>query len=215
MISLFTTRTGFGQLYEIDMRLRPNGASGLLVTSLDAFDHYERNEAWTWEHQALLRARPIAGDAGLAERFQAIRREVLGQEREVQQLRTEVREMRAKMRHNLDRGDHHHFDLKQGRGGIADIEFMVQYMVLRWAHRYPELLEWTDNIRQLETLAGRQILAAESARSWPTPTGPSAPRTTATPCKTSPAWCRWSASRRSAQGVAGLWDELIGRGPEE
>jgi [glutamine synthetase] adenylyltransferase / [glutamine synthetase]-adenylyl-L-tyrosine phosphorylase len=215
MISLFTTRTGFGQLYEIDMRLRPNGASGLLVTSMDAFDHYERNEAWTWEHQALLRARPIAGDAGLAERFQAIRREVLGQEREPQQLRTEVREMRAKMRHNLDRGDHHHFDLKQGRGGIADIEFMVQYMVLRWAHRYPDLLEWTDNIRQLETLAGRQILGKAQAQFLADAYRTFRAAYHRNALQDLPGLVPMERFPEERAGVAALWDELIGRGPEE
>jgi [glutamine synthetase] adenylyltransferase / [glutamine synthetase]-adenylyl-L-tyrosine phosphorylase len=210
MISLFTTRTGFGQLYEIDMRLRPNGASGLLVTSLAAFDHYERNEAWTWEHQALLRARPIAGDAGLAERFQAIRREVLGQPREVEQLRTEVREMRAKMRQSLDKGDAGRFDLKQGRGGIADIEFMVQYMVLRWAHQYPELLDWTDNIRQLDALTGRQILAAESARFLADAYRTFRAAYHRNALQDQPGLVPADAFPAERQGVAVLWEELIG-----
>jgi glutamate-ammonia-ligase adenylyltransferase len=158
MIHMFTIRTPSGLLYEVDMRLRPSGNSGMLVSSLDAFERYQRSEAWTWEHQALLRARPVAGDSVLCERFHSIRREVLGRERDPDKLRTDVREMREKMRSSLDKSGTDGFDIKQGRGGIADIEFMVQYAVLRWAHRYPGLLDWTDNIRLLDGLAGNEVL---------------------------------------------------------
>jgi len=213
MISLFTTRTGQGQLYEIDMRLRPNGASGLLVSSLDAFEHYERKEAWTWEHQALLRARPIAGDTGLAERFQAIRREVLGQARDPEPLRAEVREMRAKMRQNLDQGDAEHFDLKQGRGGIADIEFMVQYLVLRWAHRYPDLLDWTDNIRQLATLARRQILSEAKARLLADAYRGFRAAYHRNALQDLPGLAPATSFPQERQGVAELWDQIMGESP--
>lgn len=158
MIHLFTTRTAAGQLYEIDMRLRPNGNAGMLATPMDAFEAYQENEAWTWEHQALVRARAIAGDADLCARFEATRRRILSRERDPETLRTAVREMREKMRASLDRSTDERFDLKQGAGGIADIEFMVQYAVLRWACRYPDLLQWSDTIRLLETLESRRIL---------------------------------------------------------
>ncbi len=164
MIHMFTTRTPSGLLYEVDMRLRPSGNSGMLVASLATFEQYQREQAWTWEHQALLRARPIVGDPLVAQRFQTIRREVLSQERDPEKLRREVREMREKMRDSLDRSKGEEFDLKQGRGGIADIEFMVQYLVLRWAHGFPDLLDWTDNIRLLEGLAKHEILDGETAR---------------------------------------------------
>ncbi len=162
MIHIFSTRTPAGQLYDTDMRLRPNGNSGLLVSSLAAFEDYQRNSAWTWEHQALLRARPVAGDRAVAERFQQIRREVLARERDPEKLRAEVCEMREKMRVSLDKSNAERFDPKQGSGGIADIEFMVQYAVLRWAHRYPDLLDWTDNIRLLETLSRHQLLEGDA-----------------------------------------------------
>ena len=164
MIHLYTARTASGVLYEVDMRLRPNGNAGLLVSSLGAFETYQKNEAWTWEHQALLRARPIAGDAQVAGQFASIRREVLGRPRDADGLRAEVREMREKMRATLDRSGKGRFDVKQGPGGVADIEFMVQYLALRWAHQHPALLDWTDNIRQLETLARLELLEGDTAK---------------------------------------------------
>lgn len=164
MIHLMTAHTPAGILYEIDMRLRPDGNKGMLVRSLPAFADYQTNSAWTWEHQALVRARPVAGDPALAERFAAIRRAVLCRARDPQQLREDVRAMRAKMRESLDRSTGERFDLKQGRGGIADIEFMVQYSVLRWAAHYPDLAIWTDNIRLLETLARLDLLPGGAAR---------------------------------------------------
>ncbi|TCT23832.1 glutamate-ammonia-ligase adenylyltransferase [Thiobaca trueperi] len=164
IIHMMTTRTATGALYEIDMRLRPDGTKGMLVRSLASFANYQETAAWTWEHQALTRARPVAGDPALARRFDEVRRAVLCRPRDPEQLRTEVREMRAKMRASLDRTGGGRFDLKQGAGGIADIEFMVQYAVLRWAADYPTLADWTDNIRQLATLARFDLLPGQSAQ---------------------------------------------------
>ncbi len=161
MIHMLTARTHSGQLYEVDMRLRPSGESGMLVSSLKAFEEYQHNQAWTWEHQALLRARPIAGDQVVAAKFEEIRRAVLSQERDPDKLRSEVVDMREKMRSSLDKSNQQLFDLKQGLGGIADIEFMVQYAVLRWANSHPDLLDWTDNIRLLEGLARHEIFAKD------------------------------------------------------
>ncbi|HEY9198149.1 MAG TPA: bifunctional [glutamate--ammonia ligase]-adenylyl-L-tyrosine phosphorylase/[glutamate--ammonia-ligase] adenylyltransferase, partial [Gammaproteobacteria bacterium] len=163
IIHVLNTLTPAGVLYEVDMRLRPSGASGLLVTSLDAFAEYQRTEAWTWEHQALVRARPVAGDAALGEAFAAVRREVLGRERDPQTVQRDVREMRERMRQELDQRDPARCDLKQGTGGIADIEFMVQYLVLRFAHGHPKLLVWSDNIRLLETLGAEGLVPRDDA----------------------------------------------------
>ncbi|MCC8989075.1 MAG: bifunctional [glutamate--ammonia ligase]-adenylyl-L-tyrosine phosphorylase/[glutamate--ammonia-ligase] adenylyltransferase [Candidatus Contendobacter sp.] len=165
IIYLLTTRTRAGDLYEVDTRLRPSGRSGLLVSSFAAFAEYQRHQAWTWEHQALTRTRLVAGPAALAERFQSIRREVLQQARDPATLRQEVREMRERMRTELDSSAAEVFDLKQGRGGIADIEFVVQYEVLANACHYPDLLIFTDNIRQLDGLERFRILSvADAAR---------------------------------------------------
>ncbi|CAK0761567.1 Glutamine synthetase adenylyl-L-tyrosine phosphorylase / Glutamine synthetase adenylyl transferase [Gammaproteobacteria bacterium] len=161
MIHFLTTHTPTGKLYELDLRLRPSGASGLLVTSLDAYDRYQRTAAWTWEQQALVRARPVAGDAAVGESFRAIRHEILCRERNPAILCQEVREMRERMRAELgSKNPEHQFNLKQDRGGIADIEFLVQYLVLRHAHDHPGLTQWTDNIRQLDTLRDCGLLSS-------------------------------------------------------
>jgi glutamate-ammonia-ligase adenylyltransferase len=163
IIHILNTQTPSGALYEVDMRLRPNGASGMLVSSLDAFDEYQRHQAWVWEHQALIRARVVAGDSAVSRRFEEIRREVLAQAREPEALRAEVTRMRARMRTELIQSTAGRFDLKQGLGGIADIEFMVQYFVLRWAHEYPDLLDFTDNVRLLEGLSRNRLLEGAAA----------------------------------------------------
>ncbi len=163
LVHIVTTRTHSGRLYEIDMRLRPNGASGLLAVSLGAFARYQREQAWTWEHQALVRARPVTGDRALTERFQALRREILTRPRDASRLRREVLGMREKMRAALDRSDAREFDLKQGAGGIVDIEFMVQYAVLRWAHAHPDLADETSTLGLLRRLAGHGLLPRDEA----------------------------------------------------
>jgi glutamate-ammonia-ligase adenylyltransferase len=153
IIHIMNTFTSAGILYEVDMRLRPNGASGLLVSSVEAFADYQRRSAWTWENQALVRARVVAGDEEIARQFERIRSGVLARPRDVDKLGAEVRDMRQRMRGELNRSDSRQFDLKQGRGGIVDIEFMVQWAVLRWSNEYPELLRYTDNLRLLETIS--------------------------------------------------------------
>ncbi len=163
MIHILTTRTALGDLYEIDMRLRPSGASGLLVTGLPAFSTYQENDAWTWEHQALVRARVVCGDPQVAAEFAAVRRRILTRRREQEVLRGEVRQMRERMREQLSKAQPGQFDLKQDRGGIADIEFMVQYGVLAWACDHPELLQHTDNIHILAGFAANGLMAATEA----------------------------------------------------
>ncbi|HJO35231.1 MAG TPA: bifunctional [glutamate--ammonia ligase]-adenylyl-L-tyrosine phosphorylase/[glutamate--ammonia-ligase] adenylyltransferase [Gammaproteobacteria bacterium] len=162
ILHLLHARMPAGVLYEVDTRLRPSGRAGLLVSSLESFERYQQEQAWTWEHQALVRARPVAGAEALAGAFAALRGRVLGRLRDPRQLRQDVLEMRERMRGELDRSTEEAFDLKQGGGGIVDIEFMVQYLVLRWAPERPALLQVTDNIRLLEAFAA-QGLAAEDA----------------------------------------------------
>jgi len=152
MIHILNTITPSGILYEVDMRLRPNGNSGLLVTSASGFAEYQHNDAWTWEHQALVRARCVTGDRSLIDEVGQIRRDVLAKQRDQHTLALEVSEMRAKMRAQLDKSTGQLFDLKQGVGGITDIEFMVQYAVLAWSSTLSELLIQTDNIRILDAL---------------------------------------------------------------
>ncbi len=164
VIHLFSTRTSSGILYEVDARLRPSGAAGMLVTTAEAFADYQQNEAWTWEHQALVRARVVYGDPLLNRQFDAIRREILSRPREGEKLQTEVREMREKMRAHL--GDKHHgrFDIKADRGGITDIEFITQYLVLRYAAQAPKLTRWSDNVRILELMAQNDIMRDDEAQ---------------------------------------------------
>ncbi len=163
LVHIITTRTHSGRLYEVDVRLRPNGASGLLVSSLSAFARYQREDAWTWEHQALVRARAVAGDALLARRFEQLRAELLSRPRDVETLRRDVAEMREKMRAALDTSNDRVFDLKQGRGGIADMEFMVQYSVLRWASTHPDLAADSSNLGLLDRLAALGLLEGDAA----------------------------------------------------
>jgi len=164
VVHMLTAPTSAGKLYEADMRLRPSGSSGLLVCPVEAFRNYQLEEAWTWEKQALVRARPIAGDKALRERFLAVRREVLAQPRDPQALRAEIARMRGRMRKELLKAGPDEFDLKQSPGGIVDIEFLVQYLVLKGAHRHPEaLLRRTDNVRLLGALADTGLLDREAA----------------------------------------------------
>ncbi|MBQ4832843.1 bifunctional [glutamate--ammonia ligase]-adenylyl-L-tyrosine phosphorylase/[glutamate--ammonia-ligase] adenylyltransferase [Pseudoalteromonas sp. MMG010] len=153
LMHLFNTRTASGILYELDTRLRPEGASGLLAINLESFNHYQQTQAWTWEHQALVRARIIYGESGLVERFSQIRSHILCQSRDVEILNQDVIKMREKMRQHLAKGTEHQFDLKQDKGGMADIEFITQYLVLKNAQHYPQLCEYSDNVRILTNAA--------------------------------------------------------------
>jgi len=154
VIHFLTTMTPTGKLYDADMRLRPSGNAGVLVSHIDAFAEYQRDEAWTWEHQALLKARPISGDPAVGNYFLDIRRRILTQKREGANLRQEVADMRNRMREAHASGrSRKRFDIKNDPGGIIDIEFLVQYLILVSAHDYPDLVRWTDVVRQLNALA--------------------------------------------------------------
>jgi glutamate-ammonia-ligase adenylyltransferase len=162
LVHLLTTHTRAGRLYEVDIRLRPSGKGGLLVQTLDAFDEYQRKEAWTWEHQALLRTRAVAGDANLCSAFETVRIDILRHAVRRDTLRDEVRSMRERMRSELSKAKTGQFDLKQDAGGIADLEFLTQYWMLKWCDQYPPIVTFSDNIRQLESLASGAIVPQET-----------------------------------------------------
>ena len=165
IVHLLTMHSAAGRLYEVDMRLRPNGKGGFLMTGVDAFERYQLHDAWTWEHQALLRARAVGGDERLCAHFGAVRRRVLCSAVRRDTLRTDVAQMRARMRRELSQAGPGQFDIKQDAGGIADIEFLVQYWLLAAAHGHPKVVEFSDNIRQLEALARVGVLD-ESTALW-------------------------------------------------
>jgi glutamate-ammonia-ligase adenylyltransferase len=158
VVHTLTWHSAAGRLYEVDMRLRPSGKGGMLITSIEAFEDYQRQEAWTWEQQALLHARAVAGDALLRERFTALRERVLQRDVKRDSLRQEVEKMRGRMRLELSEARSGEFDLKQDAGGIADVEFLAQYWALRWAGEYPPVAWYSDTIRQLESVASAALV---------------------------------------------------------
>ncbi|MDV5226506.1 bifunctional [glutamate--ammonia ligase]-adenylyl-L-tyrosine phosphorylase/[glutamate--ammonia-ligase] adenylyltransferase [Providencia rettgeri] len=163
IIHLFSTRTASGVLYEVDARLRPSGESGMLVSTIEAFDDYQKNDAWTWEHQALIRARMVFGDAKLQHEFKRIRHETLCTPQDAETLRQQVRDMRLKMHQHLGSHQATQFDLKADPGGITDIEFIAQYLVLRYAPDNPSLTRWSDNVRIFELMAQHDLMSEEEA----------------------------------------------------
>ena len=163
IIHILTMSTSSGALYEVDTRLRPSGKSGLLVSSLAAFDRYQREDAWTWEHQALSRGRAVAGTDSMRSSFESLRLRILTRYVHWDTLPADVLQMRQRMRAELGKGTVELFDLKQDEGGVTDIEFIVQYLVLREACHQAELLRFSDNIRQLESLAHAGLLEQSDA----------------------------------------------------
>ncbi len=161
IIHILNTFTSAGLLYEVDMRLRPNGNSGLLVSSTEAFDEYQQGSAWTWENQALIRARIVVGGEEIARQFEHIRNGVLARPRDAGTLLADVVDMRRRMRQELDKSDTGQFDLKHGTGGIVDIEFMVQFMVLRWSGTHAELLRPTSTLGLLRAIDSISLLPAQ------------------------------------------------------
>lgn len=158
MMHLFNTRMTNGILYELDMRLRPSGNAGLLMVHIDTFAHYQVQDAWTWEHQALVRARVIFGSDSLIQQFNAVKRQVLSTPRDRTILLEDVLKMRDKMRKHLDKSSNSLVDIKQGRGGLVDIEFLVQYLVLAFSCQHPLLADYSDNISLLRQLADIAVL---------------------------------------------------------
>jgi glutamate-ammonia-ligase adenylyltransferase len=164
VVHWLTTPMRAGTLYAVDTRLRPDGAKGLLVVSLDGFAEYQRERAWTWEHQALVRARAVAGDAAIAAAFEAIRAEILARRRGRAELAAEVVRMRERWRAELDRSDGARMDLKQGRGGSVDLEFLLQFEVLAGAAAAPGLAGPTRTPDLLDALARTGALDAATAQ---------------------------------------------------
>ena len=160
---ILDTKMLSGILYEVDLRLRPSGDSGLLVTHLDVYEDYLKNNAWTWEHQALIRGRFVAGDVALKLPYEAIRERILSLSRNKDELKTEVVEMRDKMRVALAKKESELFDLKQSIGGIVDIEFIVQFLILAFAAEKNGLTTYTDNVRLLETLSQHGCISDSKA----------------------------------------------------
>jgi glutamate-ammonia-ligase adenylyltransferase len=160
IIHILNTFTAAGVLYEVDMRLRPNGNSGLLVSSMEAFSEYQRRSAWTWENQALIRARIVVGSTEITRQFGRIRSGVLARPRDIDKLREEVVDMRRRMRQEMDKSDAQQIDLKHGSGGIVDIEFMVQFGVLRWSCEHEELLRYPYTLGLLEAFGAEGLLPA-------------------------------------------------------
>jgi glutamate-ammonia-ligase adenylyltransferase len=158
VMNWLTVLTRAGRLYEVDTRLRPDGSKGLLVSSLEAFDAYQRSRAWTWEHQALLRARPVAGDAALGVALGEVRRAVLAVPRDPGAVLAEVSQMRQRWRAERDRSDATMLDLKQGHGALLDIEFALQGLVLAHAASRPQLLASTANATLIEACRATGLL---------------------------------------------------------
>ena len=152
MVALLGAVTAAGRLFDIDVRLRPDGAKGLLVSPVQGFADYQRQRAWTWEHQALVRARCVAGETALCAGFEQVRAQVLAQPRDAGKLRDEVVAMRLRMRNELDRSRSGRFDIKQGEAGLVDLEFLLQYLALRDAARSPAVLRPRDTPGLLSAL---------------------------------------------------------------
>ncbi|KAF7771972.1 glutamate-ammonia-ligase adenylyltransferase [Pseudoalteromonas citrea] len=161
LMHLFNTKTASGILYELDTRLRPEGNSGLLAINLESYFNYQQTQAWTWEHQALVRARMVLAEPSMQLRFDEIRNCILRQARDSEKLRDDVSQMREKMRLHLSQDSDSLFDLKQGRGGMTDIEFVAQFLVLNHSHHSNELTRYTDNIRIFEYAERDGILTQE------------------------------------------------------
>ena len=165
LMTYLNTQTRDGRAYEIDMRLRPSGNAGMMVVSCDAFETYQLSKAWSWEHQALVRARAICGDKRVTASFCAIRREVLSLPRTLDEVRVEVTSMRLKMQKHLGTSEWEQekgkFHLKQDAGGIVDIEFLAQFAVLAYSNHYPSLTKWSDNVRIFEEMALLEIWDAK------------------------------------------------------
>ncbi|MFC3550294.1 bifunctional [glutamate--ammonia ligase]-adenylyl-L-tyrosine phosphorylase/[glutamate--ammonia-ligase] adenylyltransferase [Lysobacter cavernae] len=163
VVALLGAVTGAGRLFDVDVRLRPDGAKGLLVSSLASYRDYQRERAWTWEHQALVRARFVAGDAALGEDFEQVRAQTLAIERDRAALNADVVAMRRRMRAELDRSDAATFDLKQGEGGLVDLEFLLQALVLGVARGHAALLAPRNTPGLIDVLHGTEVFDADTA----------------------------------------------------
>lgn len=162
MTSWLSTLTSSGRLYDIDLRLRPDGDAGLLAVSVDAFEQYQTSKAWAWEHQAISRARLVCGPEHLRTRFENLRTHILLMPRDSQQLRADIRDMRAKITQGHPNRSEL-FDLKHDRGGMVDVEFVTQYLVLNYSRQFPALLGNLGNIALLGIAAQAQLIPHDLA----------------------------------------------------
>ncbi|SEQ84894.1 bifunctional [glutamate--ammonia ligase]-adenylyl-L-tyrosine phosphorylase/[glutamate--ammonia-ligase] adenylyltransferase [Basfia succiniciproducens] len=163
IISIFSMTTSAGILYEVDLRLRPSGEAGPLCCSFKAFEDYQMNEAWTWEKQSLVRSRAVYGEPALREKFELIRTGILASPRDLTRLKIDVREMREKMYRHFAGADDNKFNIKKDQGGITDIEFIAQYLVLAHAPENPNLAYWSDNVRIFDIMAEHGIITLNEA----------------------------------------------------
>ncbi len=163
IMHIFNTRMSSGMLYELDLRLRPSGNSGLLVVHIDTYAHYLQTEAWTWEHQALVRARAIYGEPNMRLHFSKIRADMLTKQRESNALLEDVVKMRDKMRQHLNKSDELNSDIKQAEGGLVDIEFLAQFLVLKYSAEFPEITTHSDNIGIFEQLQQYQLISEQQS----------------------------------------------------
>lgn len=215
LIHILSTLTRAGTLYQIDMRLRPSGQSGPLVTTLQGFADYQRRHAWTWEHQALTRARAVAGDPDLGQRFAQIRQEILCRPRDLQTLAADVRAMRARI-HSANTIPPGSFHLKLSPGGLTDIEFLVQFAMLGHCHSHPELAAGTNTVTGMRALAQAGLWQADAAavlesawilyRTWETRLWLKLQGPSVTP-ETPSAWQAMEAAQRS---VLRIWQQQLG-----
>jgi len=164
VVHLLDMQTRAGKLYEVDVRLRPDGGKGLLVLGMDAYEAYLRERAWTWELQALVRARAVAGDAVLGARFSRVRNALLSVPRDAARVREEIGSMRKRWRAERDRSDAARFDLKQGEGGLVDIEFILQALVLLHAGERAVLLANGNTAMLIEAAVQAGVMGADAAR---------------------------------------------------
>jgi glutamate-ammonia-ligase adenylyltransferase len=163
LISILGLSTSAGSLYEVDMRLRPDGAKGLLVSSVDSFEQYQFQRAWVWELQALVRARAVAGDAGLQQRFELLREKLLCLPRDAGNIKIEIITMRQRMRTELNRSSDGVFDIKHGYGGLTDIEFFLQGQILTHAPEFPVLVKMRDTVAIIACLKDAGLISPEHA----------------------------------------------------
>ncbi len=209
IIHFLATVTPAGKVFDVDTRLRPSGTAGLLVSSLTAFRDYQEHDAWIWEHQALVRARAIAGDAAIIGAFSSLRARILSRPREEAALKREVRSMRERMRTELEKTRPGTFDFKQGKGGVIDIEFLVQYAVLRFAASHPDLLLHTDN-RHLLTILGRTgVLPADDSAALTHAYLSYRKRLHALSLEEKPALCAEHEFASERARVRGVWRHLL------
>ena len=157
-IHFMSTATSAGKVFEVDIRLRPYGESGAIVSSISAYEKYLENEAWLWEKQALIRARPLSENNILSKEFSRIRKKILCQQREIDEVRKSIIEMREKISTEHGSKEDKKFNIKKDKGGLVDIEFIVQFYVLSYAHEYNQLCAYTDNIRILNACSASKLI---------------------------------------------------------